>query len=414
MSGPLDGIRVLEQSVWQQGTVAGALLADMGADVVKIEGPLSADPGRWFGGVDLPANPYFENNNRNKRGVVLDFKNPAARQALYRMVEIADVFITNLRLPAVERLGVSYADLSARNPRLVYGHGTGYGAKGPEAHQGAFDLIAQARSGMMYTNGTPDGEPLQVGAPIADQVGGLLLAWGVLLALFNAQRTGEGQLVSSSILAGQMFAQGFQVTDYLFGAQLRPRPALARPERSMAQPLWNRYRAGDGRWFVLATPYPQHWWGKVCQAIGHPELEKDANRGDIVRHPENCPRAIGRLDEVFATHDRRHWLTAFRAIDLPCSAVADYGDLAADPQVLANDLIVDYRHSTGGYRMAGIPVSLSRTPGSIQRPAPEFGQHTEEILLEYGFDWSEIAALREAGAIGPRADVDNRPEAFGI
>lgn len=418
MSGPLTGIRVLEQSVFQQGPVAGTLLADMGADVVKIEGPASPDAGRWAFDVGTAANPYFEHNNHNKRSIVIDLKRPPAAEAFYRMVADADVFLTNLRLPAIERLGLTYAQLSARNPRLVYGHGTGYGAAGPDAEQAAFDLIAQARSGMMSANAAPDGEPLQVGAPIADQVGGLLLAWGVLLALFSAQRTGQGQLVNSSLLAGQMFAQGFQLTHYLFHSQPdgRPdaRPALARPERDMAQPLWNRYRAGDGQWFVLAEPFPQRWWSRFCQAIGRQELEHDPEHGDIVAHPENCPRAIRYLDQIFATRDRRHWLAQFRAIDLPCSPVADYAELVSDQQVIANQLIVDYEHPAGQYQMVGLPVSLSRTPGAIRRPAPEFGQHTEEVLLEYGFDWGEIEELRAAGAIGPRADLDNQPEASHI
>jgi crotonobetainyl-CoA:carnitine CoA-transferase CaiB-like acyl-CoA transferase len=412
MTGPLEGVRVLEQAVWQQGTVAGALLADMGADVVKIEGPESADPGRWFGGVDLPANPYFETNNRNKRSLVIDLKHDAALQAFYRMVAKADVYLTNLRIPAIERLHLGYDELSARNPRLVYGHGTGYGAHGPDAHQGAFDLTAQARSGIMNANGTPDGEPLQVGAPIADQIGGLLLAWGVLAALYATARTGRGQLVNSSILAGQIFAQGFQINDFLFGAQRGERPALSRPVRNRAQLFWNRYKAGDGKWFVVASAFPQVWWSPFCTAIGRPELEYDAEHGDIVRHPDNTPAAIDYIDGVFLNHERTHWLGCMTEIGLPCSPVADYPELSVDPQVLANDLIVDYAHPSGDHRIVGIPVSLSETPGSIRLPAPEFGQHTEEILLEYGFDWDEIGALRDADAIGPRAGVNNRPEVF--
>jgi crotonobetainyl-CoA:carnitine CoA-transferase CaiB-like acyl-CoA transferase len=382
----------------------------MGADVVKIEGPTSPDPGRWAFDVGTAANPYFEHNNHNKRSLVIDFKNPLAQDAFYRMVSNADVFLTNLRLPAIERMGLTYAELSARNPRLVYGHGTGYGAAGPDAEQGAFDLIAQARSGMMRANSLPDSEPLQVGAPIADQVGGLLLAWGILLALYSVQRTGKGQLVNSSILAGQMFAQGFQLTHHLFRGQRGLRPAVARPERRLAQPLWNRYQAGDSQWFVIAEPFPQQWWSRFCRAIGTPELEHDAESGDIVAHPENCPAAIDHLDRLFATQDRSYWLSRLRAIDLPCSPVADYDELVMDPQVIANDLIVKYEHPTGTYHMTGLPVNLGETPGAIQCAAPEFGQHTEEVLLEYGFHWEEIEALRVAGAIGPRPDSDYQPE----
>jgi crotonobetainyl-CoA:carnitine CoA-transferase CaiB-like acyl-CoA transferase len=414
VTGPLQGIRVLEQSVFQQGPVAGSLLADMGADVIKIEGPISPDPGRWAFDAGRPANPYFEHNNRNKRSLVIDLKIRSAREALYRLVASADVFITNLRAPALQRLGLGYEELSTLNPRLVYGRGSGYGAAGPDAERGSFDLIAQARGGLMRANATPDGEPLQVGAPIADQIGGLLLAWGVLLALFSTQRTGKGQLVNSSLLAGQLFAQGFQISHYLFRDQPGSRPAVARPARDLAQPLWNRYRAGDEQWFVIAQPLVERWWPRFCEAIGRPELEGDPERGDIVTHPENTPRTVRYLDEVFATRDRAHWLAQFTAIDMPCSPVASYEELAADPQVLANDLLIDYQHPTGSYRMAGFPVALSDTPASIQRPAPEFGQHTEEILLEYGFNWEEIEALRSAGAIGPRPDTASQHEASRI
>lgn len=409
MAGPLAGIRVVELAIWQQGTVAGALFADLGADVVKIEGPDSPDPGRWFGGADLPANGYFETNNHGKRSLVVDLKHPDGRVAFYRLVAGAGVFVTNLRIGALERLGLTYPELSARNPRLVYGHGSGYGAEGPEARSGSFDVIAQARGGIMWANGTSGSEPLLVGAPIADQVGGLLLAWGVLAALFHAQRTGEGQLVNSSILAGQIFTQGFQISNYLFTGRQRPRP-----HHSNAQPLWSSYRAGDGKWFVIATPHPQRWWPLFCQTIEHPQLERDPEHGDIVARPENYQRALYYLGEIFTTRPRQEWLDRFRAIDLPCSPVADYEELAADPQVLANDLIVSYEHPAGHYRLPGVPVSLSKTPGAIQRPAPEFGQHTEEVLLEYGFDWDEIGKLREAGAIGPRGDGDQRPEASVI
>jgi len=406
MTGPLSGIRVLELAIWQQGAVAAMLLADMSADVVKVEGPDSPDPGRWFGGTHQPANSYFETNNHNKRSAVIDLKHPDGRATFCRLVSSTDVFVTNLRSGALERLGLTYTELSALNPRLIYGHGTGFGAAGPDAEAGAFDVIAQARSGMMWTNGTPDGQPLLVGAPIADQVGGLLLAWGILVAVIHAERTGEGQLVNSSILAGQMFAQGFQINNFLFSGAQRPRP-----HHSNVQPLWSSYRAGDGKWFVIATPHPQRWWPRFCQIIEQPELEQDPDDGDIVAHPENYSRAFQRLQGVFATRPRQEWLDRFRAADLPCSPAADYAELVADPQVLANDLIVDYKHPSGEYRLVASPVALSRTPAAIDRPAPEFGQHTEEVLLENGFDWDEIERLRDSRAIGPRGDGVQPPEA---
>lgn len=398
MNGPLTGIRVLDLTIWQQGTVAGAMLADMGADVVKIEGPDSPDPGRWTQQNGRQANGYFETNNRNKRGLVIDLKQSAGRAAFYRMVAQADVFLTNLRIPAVERLGLTYPELSAHNPGLIYAHGTGYGASGPDARQGSMDIMAQARGGIMSMNAEAGAGPVTVGVPFADQSGAGLLAWGITLALFHRERTGEGQMVNSSLLAGQMFAQGYAVTNYLFSGQQR-----TRAPRTQTYPLWNRYQAGDGKWFVVGMPNPHRWWAKFCQALGHPELEHDHEHGDIPAHPENHAAAIRHLDELFATKPRQYWLDRFRAADLMYSPVADYEELAADPQVEANDLIVDFEHPSGPLRMLGLPVALSKSPGAIEHPAPEFGQHTEEVLLEYGFTWDEIGALRTDGAIGPRA-----------
>jgi crotonobetainyl-CoA:carnitine CoA-transferase CaiB-like acyl-CoA transferase len=398
MPGPLHGIRVLDLTIWQQGTVAGAMLADMGADVVKIEGPDSPDPGRWTQPSGKVANGYFETNNRNKRGLVIDLKQPAAREAFYRMVGQADVFLTNLRIAAVERLGITYPELSAHNPRLIYAHGTGYGAAGPDARQGSMDIMAQARGGVMSMNAEPDSGPITVGVPFADQTGAAMLAWGIVLSLFHRERTGEGQMVNSSLLAGQMFAQGYAVTNYLFSGQQR-----TRAPRTRTYPLWNRYRAGDDRWFVIGMPNPHRWWARFCRAIERPELEHDAEHGDIAEHPENYPATIRYLDALFATQPRQHWLDRFRAADLFFSPVADYEELASDPQVEANKLIVDYEHPIGPLRMLGLPVDLSRSPGAITRPAPEFGQHSEEVLLDYGFSWDEIGALRDEGLIGPRS-----------
>ena len=398
MAGPLTSIRVLDLTIWQQGTVAGAMLADMGADVIKVEGPDSPDPGRWTQASGRVANGYFETNNRNKRGLVIDLKQAPAREAFYHMVAQTDVFLTNFRIAAVERLHLTYPELSAHNPRLIYAHGTGYGANGPDARQGSMDIMAQARGGVMSMNAEPATGPVTVGVPFADQTGAALLAWGIVLALFHRERTGEGQMVNSSLLAGQMFAQGYAVTNYLFSRQQRQRP-----ERTNTYPLWNRYEAGDGKWFVIGMPNPHRWWARFCQALGHPELEHAAEHGDIAEHPENNAATIRYLDQLFATQPRKYWLDRFRAADLMFSPVADYEELAADPQVAANDLIVDYDHPTGALRMLGLPVALSRSPGAIERSAPEFGQHSEEVLLEYGFTWDEIGALRSSGAIGPRA-----------
>ena len=403
MAGALEGIRVLDMTIWQQGTSCSAMLADLGADVVKIEEPERGDPGRGLHRIEQAGglSGYFQALNRGKRSLALDLKHPQGRDVFLRLARDADVFVTNFRPGVCERLGIGYADVSEANPRIIFACASGYGREGPEAGQGAFDILGQARGGLMAVTGEPDGLPKNAGAPIADQVGGMLAAFGILAAIIHRERTGEGQQVDVSLLGSVMALQSFNITSYLLSGEL-PR----RFPRGGFTPFWNTYRGSDGKYFTLAMLL-NRGWPEICQAIGRPELVEDERflsyRGRVADH---ASQLIAILDEGFVAQPAAHWVRVLNEAGVFCSLVQDYADLADDPQVLANGYIVDVtREDAPPVRMVSTPVQLSRSPAHIRGVAPELGQHTEEVLLEAGYSWEEIEALRGAGAVGPRAEA---------
>lgn len=400
MTFPLEGIRVLDLTVWQQGPYASTMLADMGADVIKIEAPLAPDPGRAFlFSRRLGLSSYFEAHNRNKRSLAIDLKHPKGKAAFWRLAERADVFIHNTRGGSIERLGLDYESFRKVNPRIIYVWGSGYGPRGPDTGFRSFDILGQARGGIMTVIGEPDDPPLPVGPPIADQTAAFLAAYGIMLALFHRERTGEGQQVNTSLLGGQVALQSFNITNYLLHGRLPGR----RPRGGFTA-LWNIYRGGDGRYFVVGM-LEERWWPEFCRAIGQPELEHDPMYATAIKRHENFEALLAHLDAHFATQPAREWVRRITEHDLIAAPVQDYEELAADPQVPANDYIVEVeRPGHGPIRVVGVPVELSRTPGSVRSMAPALGRHTVEVLREYGFSAEEIAALRDEGVIGVPAD----------
>jgi len=407
----LEGIRVLDLTVWQQGPMTTAMLADWGADVIKIEGPDSPDPGRALvryevtpGGV----NAYFETHNRNKRGIVLDLKTAAGRAVFYRLVEGADVVVQNLRPGVAKRLEVDYDRLAATNPRLVYCSASGFGLNGPDAERPALDPLAQARGGLMSVTGEPETPPTRTFNGFADQVSGFLLAYGIVLALFHRERSGEGQSLDGSLLQATIASQAFNVTSFLTTGTYAGQP-LPRLSRRLTSPLWNHYKAKDGRWLMLAMPQFGRYWPPFRELIRETTgvgLEPEVLNIEWMRmHAAELMALISRIDELFAARPAGEWLEMMRARDMVVEVVQEYGDLAGDPQVVDNAMLATLEHpSFGEMRMVGPAVNLHGTPGSIRRPAPEYGQHTEEVLLEAGYTWAEIESLRAQGAVGPRAE----------
>jgi len=403
MPMPLEGIRVIDWTIWQQGPVCTAMLGDLGAEVIKIEDRVGGDPGRGIvkiSGVDIEDRPnfYFEANNRNKQGMTLDLKHPEAREIVYKLAAKSDVFVQNFRKGVAGRLGIDYAALREHNPQLIYANASGYGPDGPESGDPSFDQLGLARSGIMLAAGEPGMPPLAIAGGVADQMGAIMLAYGVLAAIVARERFGVGQEVDASHLGSMTALQGLSVS-----AKLMMGFAIPRQTRATAgNPLWNHYRCGDDRWICLGMLQPDRYWADFSKAIGRPELASDERFVDLRTRAQNAGAAIAILDEVFATRPLAEWTEILRGGgDFIFTLVNSVDDLPDDEQVRANDYVVDFEHPRFGTTpMLGLPVRLSETPGSVRLPAPEFGEHTELILTELlDYSWDDITGLREREVI---------------
>ncbi|TMA59881.1 MAG: CoA transferase [Deltaproteobacteria bacterium] len=402
MALPLDGIRVIDWTIWQQGPVASVMLGDLGAEVIKIEAR-EGDPGRGIlraQGLDLTGRPnfYFEANNRNKKSLAIDLKQPEGAEIVRRLADHADVFVQNFRQGVAARLGLDGATLRARNPRLVYASASGYGRDGEESGAPSFDYLGLARSGIMYSCGEPDDPPLAIAGGIADQMGAVMLAYAVMVALFARERSGAGQEVDASHLGSMAWLQGLGLSARLMLGRALPR----QPRRSAVNPLWNHYRCGDDRWIALSMLQPDRYWAQFCTVLEIPEAAVDPRFRTMLDRMMNCTDCIALLDEVFARRPRAEWLRRLaEGGDFIFSIINSVDDLPDDPQMVANDYVTSFDHPTfGPTPVMGIPVRMSATPGEIRLPAPELGQHTEEILIDrLGYTWEEIARLREGGVI---------------
>jgi len=404
MNGPLDGIRIIDWTIWQQGPVATQMLADLGAEVIKIEERERGDPGRGItaiagsGTVKSGRNYYFEANNKHKKSITLDLKRPEAREIVHRLAAKSDVFVQNFRKGVAARLGLGYAELSALNPRIIYASASGYGPDGPDSGEPSFDYLGQARSGIMNAVGTGSTTPTYIFGGIADQVGAIMLAYGVLAALFARERTGLGQEVDASHLGSMMALQGLNVVARTIMGKEFPRNTRA----NAFNPLWNHYRCADDKWISLAMLQPDRYWKDFCATIGRKDLIEDPRFNDIKSRGKNAVPLIEMLDRVFATRPRDEWMRTLKAGgDFIYTVVNSVSDLPDDPQVRANNYVVDYEHpALGNMTLLGMPVKLSATPGDPRGHAPELGEHTEVLLTEtLGYSWDEVARLREENVI---------------
>jgi len=403
MPMPLQGIRVIDWTIWQQGPVCSAMLGDLGAEVIKIEEREKGDPGRGMlrmSGVDLSDRPnfYFEANNRNKKSLTLDLKKPAALEIVYKLIEKSDIFVQNYRFGVATRLGLGYETLRTYNPKLIYASATGYGPEGPDRADPSFDQMGLARSGLMLAAGEPDHPPLQIAGGIADQMGAIMLAYGVITALLARERFGVGQEIDASHLGSMIWLQGLSVAARLMMGFAIPRM----PRKYASNPLWNHYCCSDGKWLCLGMLQPDRYWADFVRALGRPELAADERFIDLRVRAANAGAAVEALDAAFAGKPRDEWIRILRASgDFIFTIVNSVDELPNDPQVLANGYVTDFDHPQfGKTQVVGMPLRLSQTPGSVRLPAPEFGQHTEEILTELlGYSWEQIGVLKDGRVI---------------
>ena len=405
MQRPLDGVRIIDWTIWQQGPVSTMMLADLGAEVIKIEERVGGDPGRGvlsiagaLVGATSGPNFYFEANNRHKQSLTLDLKNPKATEIVHQLAEKSDVFVQNFRKGVADKLGIGYAALSERNPQLIYASASGYGPFGPDAGEPSFDYMGLARSGIMTAVGEPQMEPLSIAGGIADQMGAIMLAYGVMAALLSREKYGMGQEVDISHLGSMTALQGLNVAcKTILGKEFKRIPRAAAPS-----PLWNHYKCGDDKWICLAMPQQDRYWADFCKVLGIEQVLDDSRFATMSDRADNAKDLIPILDAAFASRPRDAWMQALKAGgDFIYTVVNTIADLPSDEQMLANEYIVDYDHPRiGKTQLVGVPVRLSKTPGDPKGAAPEFGEHTERILTELlDYSWEDVAKLREEEVI---------------
>ncbi len=382
MAGPLQGIKVVELGVWVAGPAAGGIMADWGADVVKIEPP-TGDPARLFGrmlGVEDGTNPPFEMDNRSKRSIVIDLTTDDGLQTARELLSGADVFITNVRPEALRRLKLDYAEVAKLNPGLVYGLITGYGDAGPDADRPAYDVAAfWARSGVAGLLTRPgDTPPFQRGG-MGDHSTGMTLVAAVNAALVSRARTGAGQLVSTSLYRQGAYVVSFDLNTFL----LTGRPIAIGQRESMGNPCMNNYLAADGRRFWIVGLEADRHWPPLCRAVGHPEWLSDDRFGTARDRAMNARELIGMLDEIFATKALDEWAEIFAGEDeLFWSPVNSMEDVIGDEQFYAAGGVVDVPDGGSSLPMIATPADFHGTPWAPRSAAPELGEHTEEILAE--------------------------------
>ena len=396
MKTPLEGVTVLDLSHALAGPYCSMMLADYGADVIKIEPP-TGDIARLWG---VPASgtetAYFIGLHRNKRGVVLDMRLPRGRELFLEMVGKADVVVENYRVGTLKKLGIDHEAARRVNPGIIYASISGFGQDGPYRDRAAMDLILQAESGMISVTGEAGGRGARCGVSIADLTAGMNAVMGILMALRVKERTGQGQAIDISMMEGQMSLLGTLIGNYIANGKM-PVP-MGTAYASLLPYQTFRTASRD----VGIAVGSEKLWKTFCPLIGHPELTHHPKFRTNRERTQNFAELIDILQKTFLTKTYEEWEALFLKEGIPVGAVNNIGQVVEHPQVAARGSLVDIDHpSAGTVRVVGVPVRLSATPGSVRTPSPTLGQHTEQVLQQMlGKSEAEIADLRKAGVLG--------------
>jgi crotonobetainyl-CoA:carnitine CoA-transferase CaiB-like acyl-CoA transferase len=390
----LEGMRVLEITQVMSGPFCGLLLADLGADVIKVEKPQGDDSRRMVPPTISGESAPFMAINRNKRGISIDLKTEQGKDVFRQLAARSDVLIENFRPGTMNGLGLGYDALSAGNRSLIYCSISGFGQTGPYSDRGGFDLVAQAMSGMISITGNPGEPPVKVGVPIADLNAGIYACYAVLAAYIHRLKTGQGQMIDTSLLEASL-AYTFWESALFFATGENP-PPMGSAHRLSAP--YEVFRAADG-YFALGAANQANW-RQLCNSIGRPDLLADPRFGTNGDRTTNQRELAAVLEGVFSAHSVDHWMAVLEQAGVPAGPVYNISQVYRDPQVIAREMAVEVDHPAAGRsRLIGIPVKLSATPGQIRRPAPTLGQHTDEILAEIGKSPDAIRELREKKAV---------------
>jgi formyl-CoA transferase/CoA:oxalate CoA-transferase len=387
----LKGIRIIELSQLAAGPLCSMMLADMGAEVIKIEIPDRGDGLRYWGTPIVGKDSvYFLNLNRNKKSVTLNLKKQRGKEVLFKMLRKADVLIENFRPGTMERLGLGYETVMSVNPRIIYCRISGYGQDGPYREYGGYDLIAQGESGLMMVTGEEDGPPTKMGVAVVDYGAGMNAAYGVVVALLIREKTGKGQMIDVSLFdTAVSWMTFYQIGSYL---------AMGKPHKRLrtGHPLATPYEAYKTRdvYITIGCSSDKHW-KKFCEVIGRKKLTEEPMFETNLKRVENREKLSHILSEIFVKKTSEDWLQLFRKAGIPCGPVNTIDKVVSDPQVLHREMLVEIDHPVAGkIKVPGIPVKFSETPGTIRLPPPILGQHTEEILMKMGYSITDITELK--------------------
>lgn len=395
MSGPLDGLTVVDLTRVLSGPYCTMVLADLGARVIKVEHPVRGDDTRQWGPPFVgPESAYFLSINRNKESVTVDFKHPQGREVLARLIARADVLVENFKPGALDRLGFGWEALHASHPRLIYASISGYGHTGPRRHEPGYDAVIQAEGGLMSITGDSSGPAYRLGVAISDIVAGLFGAQGVLAALYARERTGEGQRVDIGMLDTTAALLTYQSAIFFATGETPVRLGNRHPTIAP----YETFEASDGE--IVIAVGNDAIWQRMCPALGVSHLAADARFATNRDRLANYAALRSTLEAAFRQHTRAELTARLRAASVPCGSVRDIGEVVADPQLAEREMIATLMHPTAGLtRVMGVPVKLSGTPGAVRTPPPTLGQHTEAVLTELEYDREMLTRLKADGAI---------------